>query len=233
VVAATRSQPYGVWGSTAAIAADGTFVLESLPADETLQLVALCDGWVSQSPSASEVAAASAENAFQAQYRGPQANMIYSRVYRLEGPAIHPIVPMDPTANCEVTIHDQKGVPISGASVAFWPNQNWHHYGSNILGEGADSATLLRAQRTSAARQSMLRRKPVTTFSATTDAKGVALVRNLPVGGDSADPSPRELPFRVSHDGYRSTSEPLGGSTKKVKLAPGKTGQITVELERR
>jgi hypothetical protein len=233
VIVVATPRPNRDWGAAVPIAADGTFVLESCPADENLQIVALCDGWASRSPSQPEVDAYSAENAYPVSYQGPRATVVSPRLYRLKETAIHPVIPMDPTATCQVTVHDEKGAPIPGATVQFWPNQQWHNLGSNIVGAGDDFATLIRKQAASRTHQSPIESCAIKSFSATTDGRGMAIVRNLPVGGTPVGVAPPQLPFSVSRDGYRSTSNSLGDLTNIVKLEPGKTGHITVDLERR
>ena len=43
------------WDAAADIAADGTFVFESLPPNAELQVTAICDGWVSKNPTDNEI----------------------------------------------------------------------------------------------------------------------------------------------------------------------------------
>ncbi len=220
------------WETTAPIAADGTFVIDACPPGENLQVVAVCDGWASRSPSREEVRAYSAENSYPVAYSGPRASLLSPRIYRLKGTTIHPVVPMDPTATCEVTVHGETGRPVSGAEVAFWPNQHWHNRGSNIVGHGWDFPSLIRQQLASGRHQSNLGWRPAKEFSAVTDARGVATVRNLPIGSVSGDDSGGEQQFSVSRDGYHSTADPLGGSKTRAKLVPGKTSRTTVKMER-
>ena len=55
IVAGHDVQNNWCWEAATEIADDGTFVLQSLPADENLQLIAICDGWVSSNPAEKEI----------------------------------------------------------------------------------------------------------------------------------------------------------------------------------
>ena len=118
------------WEAIAPIQADGSFLLESLPADEHLQLIALCDDWVSPSPTLAEAKTYAKENSFsELEYVGPNSRFVYPRLYQLKRPVIHVTVPMRRTATCEVTVDDGAGKPIPDASVEFWPNQIFFNSG--------------------------------------------------------------------------------------------------------
>ena len=134
------------WEATATIAADGTFVFESLPPDENLQLIAVCDGWISTSPTRAEVMKYAEANQFGVDYRGPMNGVVSPHLYRLKGAAIQPVVPMRRAANCEVHVADEANKPLGGAQVDFSPNQKWLNGGATFLGAGVDYATVMRGQ---------------------------------------------------------------------------------------
>jgi hypothetical protein len=97
IIDGTDSWSHWTWLASANIDPDGKFVLESLPADENLQLIALCDGWVSSSPTAAEVSAYTAEHGprvLNRNYRGREAVFVWPRLFRLKGAAITALIPM-------------------------------------------------------------------------------------------------------------------------------------------
>ncbi len=218
------------WSVISPVAADGTFVLESVPPDENLQLIALCDGWAAPSPTLKEVDAYKAEHAFpEAKYEGPVSFFIYPRLYRLDGSLTHAVVPMKPTATCEVTVSDDSGQPIPGASIEFWPNARFFDSGSQIFGDRRDSLTQIRSHLTAGSRHpSDDLNTAEHAFSAKTDAHGIAIVRNLPLGETAKPNEPKDLYMNVSLAGYMATSN----TATLAKLLPGKTARVTVTLRR-
>jgi hypothetical protein len=223
------------WSVIAEISPDGRFVLDAFPADENLQLIALCDGWVSAATTAAEAAAYAAENSAALDNRGHVGAFVHPRLYRLKAPVIQPIVPMLRTANCEVTVVNENGRPIPDASVAFWPCQLFYNLGSNIIGSGVDALTLVRAQLASGKHRTspdFSDSSLAKAYTAKTDARGIAIVRNLPLGGAAESTTPTTLLFDVSHDGYAPIAGPLDSPTTRAQLLPGQTGHVTVRLKR-
>jgi len=223
------------WMATASINADGKFVIESLPADEDLQLIALCDGWVSSSPTVEEVQTYSAMyGGTNFNYYGASPTMVYPRLVRLTGTSVAAAVPMQHTANCEITVIDDAGKPLPNATVSFWPNQVFFNSGSNILGTGVDALDLLRKQLASG------KHKPdidwfrnFERYQAKTNPQGVALVRDLPVAGAAEPKDPVDCHFSVSHDAYASTAGMFPTPQATVKLHPGGTERAKVHLHRK
>jgi hypothetical protein len=236
IVTGTDSWTNWVWSATAKIARDGRFVLESMPADENLQLVALCDGWASASPTIQEMAAYGAQNGFSdPNYHGPLQSWVFPRLYRLTGSKIEPVVPMVRTSTCEVTVVDENGQPLADAIVAFSPNQMLYNAGSQLVGAGFDGLTSIRAQ--------LAAGKHLTepdfhggdlekTYMAKTNSRGVAIVTNLPLGGATEVATPTEMTFDVTHDGYANLVGPMNETPKTVKLMAAQTSHITVRLKR-
>jgi hypothetical protein len=223
------------WAATADVAPDGTFVIESLPPDEDLQLIALCDGWVSNSPTTDEVQAYAAQHGLsQLQYTGPDSTFVYPNLYRLEGSILRPIVSMRRTADCEVTVIDDAGRPLPDATVSFWPNQFFFMGGSNIVGTGFDAMKMLRSQIGGRkAKTDVDRRQFSEHYAAKTNERGIALIRNLPVPGAGEPAHPMSAMFSASHETYASTASLFPGPHATVSLESGKTKQVTVRLHRK
>jgi hypothetical protein len=223
------------WQATAPIESDGRFVLESLPADEHLQLIALCDDWVSPSPTLAEANAYAKQNNFsELQYVGPNSIFVYPRLYRLKGPLIHVAVPMRRTASCEVTVDDDAGNPIADASVEFWPNQIFFNSGSQVLGTGFDSLKLIQSQTPTMQAPIVDLKRFWSAYSAKTNARGLAIVRNLPLATQSADPNkPIDVSFHVFCRGYLPEPDTLNAPPQRVGLLPGQTAHVTIHLQRK
>jgi hypothetical protein len=223
------------WAATADIAADGTFVIESLPPDEDLQLIAVCDGWVSNSPTANEVQAyADKHGLSELRYTGPDSTFVYPNLYRLEGSILRPIVSMQRTADCEVTVIDDAGRPLPDATVSFWPNQAFFIGGSQILGTGFDAMKILRSQIGGRkAKPDIDWRQFSKHYAAKTNERGIALIHNLPVPGAGEPARPGSADFSASHETYASTAALFPAPHATVSLEFGKTGRVTVRLHRK
>ena len=95
---------------------------------KTCSSIALCDGWVSNSPTTNEVQGYAAKYGLsQLQDFGPNSIFVYPNLYRLEGSVLRPIVSMRRTADCEVTVIDDAGRPLPDATVSFWPKPVFFH----------------------------------------------------------------------------------------------------------
>jgi hypothetical protein len=230
------------WRVSAEIAADGSFALSSLPANENLQIIALCDGWVSRSPSAQEVSEYAEKFQWAGlNYQGPDpSGPVYPQLRRAGATTTDVAVPMDPTAVCEVQVVDENNQPIANAEVHFWPNQYFFNAGSNIVGEGRDSITDIRTELKSGKYEKPSLDRRYVRFSATTGPDGKAVITNLPAGELTDGAPPREKWFSVSCDGYipiANTANPQKGLTSDepellVKLSPGQTTAITVQMHK-
>ncbi len=188
------------WAATAEIAEDGTFALNSLPTDENLQIIALCDGWVSSSASAESVKEYTEKYHWQGvHYQGPDTTFVYPQLVRLEGPTADVEMPMDPTATCEIMVVDENKQPIADAEIHFWPNQLFFNSGSNIVGEGNDTLTVISEMLKSGNHKIPPFERDLKRYSATTNSEGKATIANLPAGKWTED-APRArsgLPSRT------------------------------------
>ncbi len=224
------------WLTETAIAEDGTFVLESVPAHENLQLIALCDGWVSQSPTVEEVTAYAKEHDFATEYHGGSMGIVHPQLFRTMAPGIEPVISMEPTADCEVTVVDENGQPIADAEISFWPNQMWFHSGSNLLGDGGDALKAMQTLFQTGEAPELP--SEVKRFSAKTNARGMATIKNLPANVGPLKPTAHD--FFVRHDKFEPAKRPAenggqfdGGRFKTaqtVELFPRQTGRVTVRM---
>ncbi|HEY5913757.1 MAG TPA: hypothetical protein VJA21_24475 [Verrucomicrobiae bacterium] len=194
------------WHTWSEVASNGDFVLGPLPTGQ-LEIVGICDGYISENGP-------------------PKPNYAGVRVPQLlesvsEGRSI--TLKMEPAAALKTIVLDDKGQPLKGATVSFWPNVVWGGYGTRVF--GSDLWTTLDGF---AGRKPWLTRGFSSPFEATSDAQGVAVVCNLP-----ADASE----FAVSHPDFDMppVKTPWGDTQRvaRVVLTPGQTNEMTIRLQRR
>jgi len=238
VGADNRSGPADLnWSAAADIAADGTFVLESIPANGHLQIIALCDGWVSRSPTRAETAAYAAEHGFPTDPPAePSAGMVAPQLVRLKGDGVRPTVAMDPTTACKVTALDRQAKPLPNADVAFFPNQFFYGHGSTLLGTGRDLAAFVRERLAAGNRQAAVDRVPdARAYSQKTDQRGEAVVSGLPVPRNPN--AVRHAQFVVNLEGYVAVPNIQLGDPGEfpvpilvAPLSPDSTAQVTIRM---
>lgn len=231
------------WSAEAVIKEDGTFAIESLPANENLQLIALCDGWVSRSPTVAEMTAYSKEHDYTVSYRGTPAaigaalksgkvlltkHSVYPQVVRTQTPMIEPILEMERTADCEVKVVDTEGRAIPNAVVTASPNQHWFDLGANLLGTGSDALKI--AQARFATGESPATAEANSLFKVKTNAQGVAVIKNLPVSNEARVPVTTYF-IGVTHEEFAAPYlRPSGGRGVTVELSPQKAERVTVSM---
>jgi hypothetical protein len=257
------------WTAAAEIDPDGTFVLESLPDGEHLELVALCDGWISQSHTSDEIKAYAQETGFSApkydESLSANRHSVFPRLCRLDAAVVEMTVPMAQTSAAQVTVVDEAGRPIPNAWVGFSPNQLWFRGGGNHVGDGIDMLSLLRGELASGKRHTAAipfvptdddmpgkrqrdrlvrtgdgewKVEKVLRYSATTDAKGVAVIPNLPSGSKAQATGQRESSFRfaVHHDEFVLAAPSIkrpNGNLSVVDVVPGQMATVTVRMKRK
>ena len=157
------------WCTWAAVHADTSFTINGWPADEPMQLIALCDGYIATSG----ITPAFVQNPFDPgrdPFNRPQVFQVGDN---------EPVeVAMTPLARCIVTAVDENDVPVAGVTVVSWPNVCWWNSGSQIYCE-----LLVRGERLLRQRDYMstIDDAYADPFEATTDAQGKATLQ-LPVG---------------------------------------------------
>ena len=169
------------WQEATQVGADGSFDLGWLPAGETLQILALCDGFVSRTPNAQELADSLGRDEGQGteglglpsgrgreSARLPGAMMAYDDdrtwplVVVLEGHSADVNLRMEPTTACRVKLVGPDDRPVAGAKVMFSPNQAWHRGGSQVLGDGDSQSLLLRKEVEPICREGLRSRRTAT-----------------------------------------------------------------------
>lgn len=218
--------------AVASINADGTFVIPSLPAGETAQIVAGCDGWASTPPPVAEGLAFIASQGSKSLYFAEFIDLrVYPQLHRLEGTAIHPVLNMRRTATCAVTVKDVEGKPISGAEVSVLCQATFFDGTAEVLGGGIDDLEKYRKQRETGERPTVTRVfRPKSQYLVTTDANGVAVIKNLAPGSNW-----RDFYISVYHEGFDSANpeETNGRASKTIVIRPGSKGRITVHMKKK
>jgi len=202
-----------LWYDKAPITEDGTFVFESLPTGEILQLIPVCDDWVPADPSKEDVLPFFPEQAERLVTSMSQPHLI-----RLEGEQVEPVLKMVPATSVKVTVVDQDGKPLSGVEVASWPNQLWFEGGSQILGSAHSIADGLLQSR----QQSESRFTREFRYVTKTDEHGVAIIRSMPTN--------RTEGLVANLEGYEM---PLNGTEREIRidLKPGVVTEVTIKLQ--
>lgn len=198
------------WFTWAAVQPDGRFVIDGWPADEPLQLIALCEGYIAESGAAPEVV----ENPRDPDNDPFQRPQVFGR--DADGPIK---VEMTPLVRCVATAVDDDGAPIAGVTVASWPNVGWWNIGSQIYGHPlVHSERRVRERNYQAAVDDTFPQP----FQAVTDAAGKATLE-LPVGKEdlAVDSDVYELPAFLGHRWV------------KVTLKPNETTEVTLRLQPR
>ena len=236
VVAGT--QPRGVWqfAATADINPDGTFVLNSLPPHENLQLIAHCDGWISRSPSRREIGEYTRR--FPVPGAEEVAGIVCPQLVRIESGVERTTVPMLATSTAEITVLDETGKPLPDATVAFFPNQYWYNVGTNMVGDGGSTLAWLRAKRDGKADPAAAATPQPSRYQKTTDARGVAVVTNLPGFDAAGQPAAGGQTYRVSREGYVLTANQLTPMSDAamplqwIATVAGQTARTTVRMHK-
>lgn len=203
------------WYDKASIQEDGSFVFESLPPDEVMQIVLVCDGWISAKPEKATVL-----KFFLDEERSLNQGVTFPQVIPLKGTRIEPTILMNKATAVKVTVKSPNGNPVEGAVVSMWPNQYWFHGGSQVLGAAYSQREMMITARKGDTGQI----KRTIRFLATTDESGVAIIRNLPT-------NTTEL-ISVGYDDFEM---PISGERRvaSVNLKPNEVAEITIQMQKK
>jgi protocatechuate 3,4-dioxygenase beta subunit len=200
------------WLTYRDIKEDGAFVIESLPPG-IVEIIAICDGFISKNPPGEEESVI-------LHIGKPQTFELKSARNEVE-------IAMEPTATCQVTVLDNKGSPIKDATVAFAPNVQWGGKSSQIFARRSINSEEFLRDKTDFDWEKQWEKYKIDDFAATTDEKGIAIVRNLP--GYSQN-------FEIIHSDYElpiKTDSGYGRREARAELIVGKTTAITVTMQKK
>lgn len=229
-------QKENIWSDWTNVNPDGTFVFESVPRGNVCQLIAVCDGWQCEPPTAQEIRDIGLKvdmSRWLEDRTIPQVTMSDSTV-------ISPMIRMQKTATCRIRVIDSDGQPVRGAQVEMWPNQIWLTGGSQMLGSGSSSLAWKRLsveQRKNLAGptgRKLMKRLRIHApgperYSTTTDQDGLCEIHTLP----GAEPGGiRQESIDVQHARFE---QPIGGDQNLrretvVNLIRGEVTTVTIQM---
>lgn len=196
------------WFTWAPIAADGTFAIDDWPSGESMQIIALCDGYMAESGAPPEVE--------QRKPTGPDPfhrPQVFSPADQAEGIVLQ----MRPTARCEVEAVDTSGKPVAGARIGSSPNVCWWNSGSQIYCSPLVRGERVLIKRDYSAAIDEAFRSP---YSTKTDKSGKAYLE-LPPGNEE---------LYAEHDGYELPIT-RGRRDQRIKLTLGETNVVKLVLQ--
>lgn len=218
------------WGDFAKINRDGTFEFSAVPRNQTIEAMAVCEGWVSCSASVDDILRRLPYVKDANQAESMRDSMVVAQQFEPETLAAITVA-MERTATCEFQAVDVDGAPIAAAKIIMSPNGVWTPGGSNIVAQNFfRSEELLGFSEEDLEKhwaEKMRDRWKTYPFTATTDAKGHCLIHDLP--------GKRGQSFQMEHAEYELQAiEPIPfHRTWHVDLTPGDTYQAELTLQRK
>jgi hypothetical protein len=122
--------PSLVWHDWVDIAPDGSFEFASLPRSGEVQLIAVCDGWLSTTVSDEPVA----------------GSFVMGQVFPVDEEEVSVVLAMEPTGTLAISLVRTDGQPFTEGRVSSWPNQRYLRGGSTLLGQRLRSEIGVRNQ---------------------------------------------------------------------------------------
>ncbi|NNE00834.1 MAG: hypothetical protein HKN47_26260 [Pirellulaceae bacterium] len=161
----SEEAPSITWHQWEPINPDGTFVLQSIPRSGKIQVIAVCDGWLSKT--------IPKENFF-----------VKGHLFDIDDDEVDVTVEMEETGTLEVVINTPGGEPLDGGTISSWPNQQYFKGGSTWLGARYSTMTSVLRQITPIDRRKPIDYRPDMNlpFSKQPVRNGIATLRGLPVG---------------------------------------------------
>ena len=127
------------WYGHTKINSDGTFVVESIPGDAPLQIIAICDQWLSAQPSRGDVALNFPKYVTRFD---PDGGFCCPQIILLDRPVIQQEIKMTRTSQMDVRVVDADNKPIEDATVGFAPQPTLvFEYKSNFGARGFRRST--------------------------------------------------------------------------------------------
>ncbi|TWU11393.1 hypothetical protein CA54_02000 [Symmachiella macrocystis] len=208
------------WNDETKIQPDGSFVFESLPRGEVVQLIAVCNGWISKNPTQAEL---DAVLPWQENLNPGLANSFTTpQVFSLDAAKIEPTLGMFTAATCRIKVVDPDDKPLPAAEVMMWPNHKQLRGGSTVLGFGYRSTDLLRTIEKGEELDWQAIMQDKMRFRAKTNDEGVAVILNLP--------GRPNIGLNVIHNDFDQPAL-QGRRFRNVDLKPGESTEITIRME--
>lgn len=203
------------WMDKAKVEADGTFVFESMPTDEVLQLISVCDGWVPGKANKQDVL----------KYYPQEVRQLNSnwgglpQLVKLENMTTEVTLPMKAARSVRITVKGPNGQTLPNVQVGSSPNQYWFDVGSQLLGDASSSRERLVSPPSPRDWRKGHR------YLVETDESGTAVMHNLPGGN-------RPGRLGVFHDDYELS---ISGNDRDITFTYANKGvtDVTVKLQKK
>jgi beta-lactamase regulating signal transducer with metallopeptidase domain len=197
-----------IWFSWNPVKPDGTFTIDGWPAEERVEIIALCDGYMAKSGKAPDVVKNPPD---------PEHDPFY-RAQVFAPNTKEPIeVEMTKMGRCVVTAVDDGGAPVAGVKIVTCPNVQWWNAGSQIYCWPLATSEKRMRERDYVKTIDKVYTAP---FEGETDAKGKVTL-DLPVGREDLE---------VISDVYELPVF-LGRREVRINLTADKTSEVTLNLQ--
>ena len=171
------------WSDEAKIGEDGTFVFESLPPNEAVQLLPICDGWVPAKPKAKDVLAVLPSVEPDKVKRLIEAFAATPQLVKTGKRETVASLSMIKAPTVTLKVVDKNGAPLKGIKAGSSPNQYFFNAGSNILGTSYPTRSFWETQERGEDPIAFYRSK--NPYYGETDSKGILRMKNMPPGPQS------------------------------------------------
>ena len=132
------------WESFATVEGDGSFVIESFPRDSTLQIFATCEGWINVAATKDEIL--SRYPAYAGSIK--VGHFFFPQLIEFTDGKNENEIAMEAAGRLAVTVVDDKGKSVSGASVSLGTSQLFFHSGyTSGFGVGRSTGMMLKSLR--------------------------------------------------------------------------------------
>ncbi len=204
-----KENPSLTWVQWEPIADDGTFELKSIPSSGELQIIALCDGWLSKTTIPG------------------QLFFVMGQLFPIESDKMEVTVEMERTGTIDLTISDPDGQPLNGGTVSSWPNQKYYKGGSTLLGMRYNSIDLIENQLLprDKQKQAFSREYSRLPFVAQPIENGTATLSGLPLGKANS------LVLQHPDLKFDSPNQPLGPGEVSVTIDSHQPKQLALKTE--
>lgn len=192
------------WHDWVEVGADGDFEFESLPRGGQVQLIGICDGWISSTTA-------------------PDAgSFVMGQLFDVADDDVAIELEMERTGTLEVQIITDQGMPLTEGSVSSWPNQRYYKGGSTFLGQRYRSSAMVKNQLlASNERLPVVDPDLEVPFNQPLGADGVAILTGLPLGTNL---------IVLSHQRYELAAQDNDGRSGEVRFELSSPKPVRLEV---
>jgi len=220
------------WITTATVDADGTFTLTSLPPSETVQIIAVCDGWTSSFQNDVEADREGARRPTNRAPATPAGGFVQSRFHRMS-PDQPLLIPMERTSSFEMEVVDTENRPLPGVTFECNPHKSIDGWGSSYLAPPGSTIDYLRRLTGDADPSPPVRRPSRFPMKVVSDENGIARFDDIPCPATGEEPLQVMLQFDTrDHRLPGSVITPVNFDAGLIyaDVAPGKRLRTKIRL---